>query len=166
MRPPLFLVVRDIAVVALAVLAGLASRQAQDAGSVLTWPAAIAAGLLIPFAGFLVHEWGHLLGAIASKARVEYPRTIWAIFLFRFDVVRSSRGQFLAMSNGGFIASVLLVVLLLSLLSVHYIGDIIALALTGLGVLATFVLELPVAWKVWHGAPLPTGAAFVSDRRD
>ncbi|MGH8444119.1 MAG: hypothetical protein ACREVL_02575 [Solimonas sp.] len=166
MRPPFFLMVRDTAVIALAVVAWLASRQLQDAGSAFTWPAAIAAGLLIPLAGFFVHEWGHLLGALRSGARVEYPDTVWAIFLFRFDVVRSDRRQFLAMSNGGFITSVLFIALLLSTLSLHYIGDIIALALSGLGVLATFVLELPVAWKVSRGAPLPTGAAFVSEPRN
>ena len=85
------------------------------------------------------------------------------MFLFRFDVARSDRRQFLAMSNGGFIASLLLVALLLVVLRPHYRGDAIALALSALGVLATFILEVPAAWKVWRGAPLPTGAAFVGE---
>ena len=119
--------------------------------------------LLIPLAAFLVHEWGHLLGALASGAQVEYPRTPLTVFLFRFDVARSDRRQFLAMSNGGFIASLLLVALLLVVLRPHYRGDAIALALSALGVLATFILEVPAAWKVWRGAPLPTGAAFVGE---
>lgn len=161
MRPPLFLMIRDVALITLAIVVWQYSRQLQDSGAGLMWPAAIAAGLLIPLAGFLVHEWGHLAGALVCGARVEYPSTPLAVFLFKFDVESSDRRQFLAMSNGGFIASIVLVALLLVVLSPHYRGDLIALALSGLGVLATFILELPAAWKVWRGAPLPAGAAFV-----
>jgi hypothetical protein len=36
----------------------------------------------------------------------------------------------------------------------------LAIALAGLGVLATFILELPVTLRVLRGAPLPTGSAY------
>ncbi|WP_028080111.1 hypothetical protein [Solimonas soli] len=159
--PPPALIVRDLALIALALFAWRLGRALQDAASAWTWPAAIATGLLIPLAGFLVHEWGHLLGALAARARVEYPPTPLAVFLFKFDVGRNDRRQFLAMANGGFAASLLFVALALALLRVRYHGDAIALALTALGVVATFVLEVPESLRVRRGGPLPTGAAFV-----
>jgi hypothetical protein len=38
----------------------------------------------------------------------------------------------------------------------------IAMALVFLGVVATFILEVPVAWRVAHGAPIPHGTAYRS----
>lgn len=164
MRLPRRLIARDLGVIALALVAWWGSHVLHDAGSAYAWPAALAAGLLIPLAAFLVHEWGHLAGARASGARVVYAERIRSVFLFRFDVTRNDRRQFLAMSNGGFAASLLLLALLGTRLSVRYPGDAIALGLAALGVLATLVLEVPVAWRVWRGAALPSGAAFVSGR--
>ncbi len=42
------------------------------------------------------------------------------------------------------------------------LGTYIARGLTTLGLLATFILEIPSAWKVLHGGAMPEGAAFVS----
>ena len=166
MRPPLSLIVRDLALIALAVYVLQLSRALQDQASAWSWPAAIAAGPLIPLAGFIVHEWGHLFGALLKGARVEYPATPLAVFLFKFDVVRNDRRQFLAMANGGFVASILFVALALAVLHLHYRGDVIALVITAIGVIATFVLEVPESLRVCRGEPLPTGAAFVGTQKD
>lgn len=164
MRLPRRLIVRDLGVIALALVAWWGSRVLHDAGSAYAWPAAFAAGLLIPLAGFLVHEWGHLAGARMAGARVAYAGRLCSVFLFRFDVAHNDRRQFLAMSNGGFAASLLLLALLGARLSTRYPGEALALGLVTLGVLATLVLEVPLAWRVWRGAALPSGAAFVSGR--
>lgn len=157
------LLMRDLTILALTVLAVSWSHQLQAAGAALHWPLAILGGALVAVSGYLVHEWGHLLGALAGHSRVELPQTLAAVFLFKFDSDRNNRSQFLGMSMGGFIASGLVLVILAFLLSLQFWADRIALGLTVLGVIATFILEVPGAWKVYKGAPLPHGAAFVGN---
>lgn len=127
--------------------------------------AALVAVVLTSVGIYLVHEWGHLVGAWLGGATVEVADRFTSVFLFRFDTGRSSRREFLAMSCGGFVASVVSVALLLVLLPLDGAAGTagkVALGLALLGVLTTFVLEGPVAWKVARGAPLPSGAAYVS----
>lgn len=161
MPVPARVIVRDIAVLLLTVLLMGASHTvgAAGAGGIAL---AVLAGALVAFSGFLLHEWGHLLGGLSRRARMQPADGVLSIFLFKFDSSVNSREQFLAMSIGGFISSALAVAVLLAILSFNLLADQIALALTVLGVIATFVLEVPGAWKVYKGAPLPTGAAYVS----
>lgn len=163
-RMPVSLVLRDIAVIALSIALWRWSHLLHDRAASGAMAVAIVAGLLLPVSAYFVHEWGHLSGALASGSRVHFPRSAITVFLFRFDVDQNDRRQFLAMSAGGYIASIIVVALLLATLRLHYLADQIALTLTVIGVIATFILELPPFWKVWHGAPLPHGAAFVSTR--
>ena len=149
----------------------LALRDGAIAGATLAlWhdlppvlPAAVLAALLTTLVGFGVHEWGHLLGALAARARVELPAMPFQqIFLFRFDRTANSRPQFFAMALGGFAASILTVAVLLAVLPRDTLAGALALGLVGLGVAATLVIEVPEFWRVWRGGPLPDGAAFVS----
>lgn len=113
--------------------------------------------------GFLVHEWGHLLGARLLRARVHFPDSLLASpFLFRFDTSVNNARQFCAMSLGGFVASGLVVLALILWLPHGHLATTLALVLSGLGVLATLVIEFPEFWRVLRGAPLPAGAAYVS----
>lgn len=163
-RLPPTLVFRDLAVALGSLALWQWSHRLQDAGASGATITSVAAGVLLTVAAYFAHEWGHLGGALLARSRVHYPRGAWTLFLFRFDVDRNGRREFLAMSLGGYLASILVVALFLAGLSWHYLADAIALSLTALGVLATFILELPPFWRVWHGAPLPHGAAFVSAR--
>lgn len=120
-------------------------------------------GLMTVLLGYLAHEWGHLIGAWASRSVVHLPKGAFASpFLFKFDTARNNREQFLAMSAGGFIASAIIVAALIALLPMEMLASRIALALTLLGVLATFILEIPPAWTVYRGGAMPGGAAFVN----
>lgn len=124
----------------------------------------LVAALLTVLSGFLLHEWGHLLGAVVAGSRVHLPsHPLASPFLFRFDTMHNTARQFCAMSLGGFVASLLVVLALLLWLPRGHLATTLALTLTGLGVLATIVIEFPEFWRVWRGAPLPTGAAYVSD---
>lgn len=80
---------------------------------VLWWPVSAGAGPLADFAGvmlgiggaavaFVCHEWGHLLGAIASGGRYTLPPGLASPFLFSFDSRRNSQRQFVIMSLAGF----------------------------------------------------------------
>jgi len=155
------LLARDLSVAAVTIALVAWSHQLQAAGSALHWPLALLAGALVAVSGYLTHEWGHLLGALSRGSRVELPPTLAAVFLFKFDSDQNDRRQFLAMSMGGFIASIIAVALLAAVLDMGYWADRVAMGLVVLGVIATFILEVPGAWKVYKGAPLPHGAAFV-----
>ncbi|HXG28998.1 MAG TPA: hypothetical protein VNJ47_09145 [Nevskiales bacterium] len=149
------LALRDLTLVALTILLWLASLRLEPGTSPWAVPVAIAAGVMIPVGGFLAHEWGHLIGAWASGARVHMSASLWTLFLFDFRPGENSREQFLSLSCGGFIASALVVALLLAVLSPARLADAIALGLTLLGVLATFVLEVPPAWRAYRKGVLP-----------
>ena len=129
---------------------------------------AVVTALATTLIGYLSHEWGHLLGALAARARFELPKSPFeSPFLFKFDRAGNSRPQFFSMALGGFAASILSVALFALLLPWGMLATYIALALIALGVAATLVIEVPEFWRVWRGGPLPEGAAFVSqDRRD
>ena len=133
------------------------------------WPVTlnILTGLMTMLIAYLLHEWGHLIGAWLSGSVVHLPEgALSSPFLFRFDTGLNGRRQFLAMSAGGFISSAVVVVALLLALPSGWLASHIALGLTVLGVLATFILEFPPAWKVFRGGAMPGGATFVSSPGD
>ncbi len=146
---------RDFAIVLATLLLWQLSQTQALQASAWYLPVAILTGLMIPICGFLAHEWGHLSGAWVSRAKVYMPASVWTIFLFDYKPAENSREQFMSVSYGGFIVSGLVVALLLAVLSFDRLADQIALALTLLGVVATFVLEVPPAWRVYKGGPFP-----------
>ena len=155
------LLTRDAALIALAVAVWWWSLQSPDA-----WGPAILAALMTVIGGYLLHEWGHLLGALYKRCAIELPATPFqSFFLFRFYREGNSREQFVSMVLGGFISSFLTVLALLILLPKDALATTLALTLTGLGVLATFIIEVPEFWRVWRGGPMPSGAAFIKNER-
>jgi len=124
---------------------------------------AVVTALATTLVGYLAHEWGHLLGALAARASFQLPKSPFVSpFLFKFDRAGNSRPQFFAMALGGFAASILSVVLFVLLLPWGLLATTLALTLIALGVAATLIIEVPEFWRVWRGGPLPEGAAFVS----
>lgn len=121
----------------------------------------VIAGVSITVCGFLGHEWGHWLGATISGATIEPAQHLRSIFLFVFDVERSTPRQFLFMSYGGYLASALGLFALASVLSLDRLSSWIALGLTALGALATAILEIPATIRVHQGRDLPTGMVYV-----
>ncbi|MFM7118854.1 MAG: hypothetical protein ACKOZX_01140 [Gammaproteobacteria bacterium] len=111
----------------------------------------IAAGGLVGLAAYLLHEWAHLLGALAVRARVYRPARGWSPFLFSFDSGANSLRQFLAMSLPGFAATALYVWAFVEWLPRATLwGETawrVGLALS----LLTLVVEVPIAvWAVWR----------------
>jgi len=153
MKLPIHMLLRDVAVLVATFALWSWSRELDAVHSVLAIPVAILAGASAAVAGFLLHEWGHLLGALIAGSAVSYPSTIRSIFLFKFGE-KNDRRQFLWMSAGGFAASIVVIAVMAVTLSFNAVADWIALALVVAGVLATFILEIPPAWRVLRGAPV------------
>ena len=156
-------VARDAGLLALTLFAWQLDGTARAAESALEWVTAPTAGALTAIVGYLFHEWGHLLAARATGSVVRLPDRASEVFLFNFHSDRNSARQFLAMSLGGYAASILVIALLLVVLPLDTLAGKIALTLVGLGVLATAILELPPFFAVLRGGPLPRGTAYVGD---
>lgn len=153
MKLPMRMMLRDVLVIVATLALWRWSRELDAAQGALAIPVAILAGASAAVAGFLLHEWGHLLGALIAGSAVEFPPTIRSIFLFKFGE-SNGRRQYLWMSGGGFAASIVVIAVLAFTLNFHALADWIAIALVVAGVIATFILELPPAWRVLRGAPV------------
>lgn len=121
----------------------------------------IATGGAFALSSFFAHEWGHWLGAVATGGLVHPPRRLTSFFLFFFDTGRSTRRQFLAMSYGGYAATLGALALLVAWARPDTWSGRTALVLAGLGMAVTAALEIPTTWRVSRGAPMPPGIAFV-----
>ena len=159
---PWKLAVRDLLLLAATGLLWLADTRLRGSEEGSSMVLAMVTGAMTALCGYLVHEWGHLAGARLGGGVVHPADRATSVFLFRFDSDRNDRARFLWMSSGGFAASAVAVVLLLATLPLDATSGRVALGLVVMGVLATFVLEVPVAWRVARGAPLPRGAAYTS----
>lgn len=160
--PPVRTIARDALLSACAVLALALDARARSADPAASGSIAlgVTAGILVAVAGFLLHEWGHWLGARVTGSAMHYPRTVFAPLLFHFDTRVNDRRQFLAMSFGGYLASVVGVGLVLALTDRGAWSGRVALALTVAGMLVTAALEVPTTVRVLRGRPLPDGFAY------
>lgn len=161
MRIPYAVLLRDLLLIAVSIGLLLLAHDLEAGTSMLRVPVALLAGAMLAVTGYLLHEWGHLLGALFSRSVVQLPDGVTDVFLFRFDTGLNTSRQFLWMSLGGFVASGIVVYAYATRLSADRLADQTALVLTGLGVIATIILEFPPAWRVLRGGPMPGGAAFV-----
>jgi len=159
-KPFLRFAIRDGLLIALTLLVSVLDRM--ELPHVAT-AIAIVTGELVPVVGFLLHEWGHLLGTWMSGSVAHAPSTLMAFFLFHYDVSKSTRAQFLAMSLGGYMATFFVVLGLIAWVDLSRLSGMIALVLSVLGIGVTVALELPTTWRVWRGDALPTGGVYVGE---
>jgi hypothetical protein len=138
------LLARDLAIAAVAFIAWhLAAPLSAGTGALGDFTGVVL-GVLLGACAFLVHEWGHLLGALASGSAVQPPESLRSAFVFRFDSRANTRRQFLAMSFAGFAATALVVWAAYGLLPSELLATRVA---RGLVVFLTFlgvVLEVPL----------------------
>ncbi len=162
MRPFARLAARDLALALLCAALWVADAQLWERGDGLAVFVGIATGVMTVLVAFFGHEWGHLTGALLAGATV-HAQPLSSPFLFHFDVARSNRRQFLAMSYGGYAASLLGLVVVAAAVPWDRWSGWTALVLVGAGLLVTAVLETPAHVRVMRGAPLPRGAVYVDD---
>jgi hypothetical protein len=128
------------------------------------WAVPVLTGLFTALVGFLLHEWAHLAGALATGSKVHYPNRVLAPLLFHFDTEENDRAQFLAMSYGGYVGSATGTLAILLFVPLHTLAGQTALGLAVVGGIVTALAEVPTTIRVLRGGPLPTGYAFVPPR--
>lgn len=116
--------------------------------------------ILTVLASYEVHEWGHLSGALLTGSTVHAPNRLIHQFLFHFDGKLNDRRQFVGMSVGGLVASVLALAVLLLVLPLATWTAKIILTIVGIGIIATYLREVPEAWRVHRGIIVPTGPVY------
>jgi hypothetical protein len=152
---------RDVVLLALCLLAwqlNLSEFAASNTfAAVLCSAFAVVLTVLVSYE---LHEWGHLGGALLTGSTVHAPSRLVHQFLFHFDGQRNDRRQFVGMSIGGLAASVVAFAILLLVLPLSTWTARIILALVGIGIVATFLREVPEAWRVHRGIIVPTGPVY------
>jgi hypothetical protein len=163
MTVPARFVLRDLLIASAAAgLWALASQSGAEP-SVTERALQVVAGLGIAAGAALLHEWGHLLGALACKSKVRFPKRTLTPLLFDFDVAANSRAQFLTMSAGGYVGSALGLLLLWLVQPPINLTGYVAWVIAGGGMLATLVIEAPVTVRVARGAAPPEALLTVAD---
>jgi hypothetical protein len=138
------LAARDLAIAAIALLAWQLAAPLSAGSGAVGDVSGVVLGFLAGAVAYLAHEYGHLLGAVAARSRVQPGKSLYSPSVFTFESRSNSRAQFLAMSFGGFAATAVAVwvvyaVLPSELLATRVVRGLV-LFLTGLA----FVLEVPL----------------------
>lgn len=151
---------RDLLIAALLIGVWAAERWLVPGEGALVPVLSISGGLACAVMGFLLHEWGHLAGSRMTGAVVHIAPDLWSPLLFHFDTSTNDRRQFISMSMGGYLASAAWLTLVFAVADSSRWSGRVALGFVFIGVVATFVAEVPTTIRVWRGGPQPTGAAF------
>ena len=118
--------VRDASLIAAAFLFWWVAADLSGGSGAIADFTGFVAGLLVGATGFILHEWGHLLAAFASRSAVEPNRKLRSGFIFSFDARSNSLGQFLVMSSGGFVVTAAIVWSFYAFLPDHLLATRIA----------------------------------------
>ena len=146
---------RDAAIVAAAsllflLLAGFS--QGSGPGADL---AGVVAGAALGVCALPLHEWGHFLGAVATRSRIEPAASLRAFFSFSFDSRRNSMRSFLVMSFGGWIGTALSVWVAYGALPDELLATRVARGLVLASVLLVAVTEIPLIVRALATGRIP-----------
>lgn len=104
----------------------------------------------------IIHEWGHFLGALAFRSTLTIKPRVHPLF-FDFDYQANRPRQFLALSLGGLLGNLVLMLVLVSPAGAHTLVHTSLLAAVIGQFVYVLVLELPVSLGVMAGGePLET----------
>jgi len=107
----------------------------------------VVVGFALGAAVFVLHEWGHLVGALLTRSHVLAPPRLTSVFLFSFDSKLNTRRQFLIMSATGFVMTGLALWGVYALPSDEQLATRVARGLVLFLVSLTVLLEFPaVIW--------------------
>ena len=104
---------------------------------------AVLLGVLFGLCAWVLHEWGHVLAALAARSTLRAPSKLFSVYLFGFDNKQHTRGQFVIMALGGFIATGLVFTFIMLTLPQDMLATKVARGLVLLEIAVTVALEVP-----------------------
>jgi hypothetical protein len=135
---------RDVAILAVAALAWPFLSPLSAGTGAVSDVIGVLLGLLLGACAYLLHEWGHLLGALANGSTLRLGTSLRSPSLFTYDSRRNSAAQFLIMSFAGFAPTVFALWAVYALLPSDLLATRVARgAVVFLGFLG-LVLEVPL----------------------
>lgn len=161
------MLLRDLAIVGGAgLLWWLLAGFSGDVGPVADFTGVLV-GLAVGLVPFVLHEWGHLFGAIATRSSVRPPTTLATPYLFSFDSKQNSRRQFLAMSFSGWVVSIAVAWAIYTQLPPDLLATRVARGVVVLAIGLIVVIEVPlVAFSLWTGRVPPVETQAKPRARD
>lgn len=138
------LLARDLTIIALTALIWRLGASASATPGMAGDFAGVLAGITIGACGYLMHEWGHLLGALLAGSAITAPKSVASGFLFSFDSRSNTRGQFLSLSFGGWVASLLVLWLVYAVLPGELFASRVARGVVAANMLLIVVIEVPL----------------------
>jgi len=135
---------RDLAIVMTTILVWHFAAAASAGSGPASDLAGVVAGFLVGASGFVLHEWGHVVGAVVAGAAIHPNSHLKSGFLFSFDTEKSSLMQFLVMSVGGFLVTGALLWLVYGILPDALFATRVARGLALFLTSLTVLLEFPL----------------------
>lgn len=157
--------IRDSLIVAAAAAAWLLFAERSGQTDFVADLAGLVAGLLVGAAGFVLHEWGHLLAGLAVGGRARINANLRSGFLFSFDAEGNTLRQFVVMSLGGFAVTAALVWLAYFQLPDGLLATRVARGATAFLTALTLVLEVPLLLYAIARGGVPQQAAVKVQQR-
>jgi hypothetical protein len=150
------LLVRDAVIVGLTALIWWVGAASSAVPGMRGDFAGVLAGFTVGLSGYLVHEWGHLIGAGIAGSSVKPARSLASGFLFSFDSRSNTQRQFIALSLGGWIATALAMGAVYGLLPAGLFASRVACGVVTANALLVVVVEMPlVAYSLLTGRVPP-----------
>jgi len=104
---------------------------------------AVLLGVLGGLCAWVLHEWGHVLAAKSVGSNLRVPTKLFSVYLFGFDNKQHSRGQFVVMALGGFVATGLVLAFVMLALPQDLLATKVFRGLVLLEIAVTVALEVP-----------------------
>ncbi len=146
---------RDVSIVAtIGLLWSLAAGASTGDGPVADL-VGLLAGVALGACALPLHEWGHFLGAVASRSAMQPAESLRKLFVFSFDSRSNSGRQFLAMSLGGWVGTAAAVWIAYGVLPSELLAARIARGMALLSVLLVVVTEVPLLVRAFWTGRIP-----------
>ena len=157
--------VRDVILVCLSLVLALYAGPFSVGVGPVSDVVGVVVGFSLGASAFVLHEWGHLVGALITRSVLMAPPNLKSIYLFSFDSKANSRRQFLVMSGTGFVMTALCLWGAFTVLPEDQLATRVARGIIGfLGTLAV-VLEFPAVLWACLRSDLPPVETFGKKRQ-
>lgn len=134
---------RDGALIFITVLAWALLASVSAGEGVFPEMLGVLLGVLGGLCAWVLHEWGHVLAAKSAGSNLRAPSKLFSVYLFGFDNKQHTRGQFVVMALGGFVATGLVFAFVMLALPQDLLATKVFRGLVLLEIAVTTALEVP-----------------------